>query len=183
MDDDEWTRHYDEPIQSWCVVNKSAGEVKYLDSDSFVSTPETSPSPPPPDEQRKVSIIRSAGRNPVFKHWVIFIAPHPLYTGRGTVLNIEGRRTHYSYLERQENPQEKFSYVDEYNVGYIDTERLEEVKAFAKNKKLKNEDQYWGCQDWTWELVKELEEEGLLSIVDEFSEERQIVESLKGAGK
>ncbi|EPE31787.1 hypothetical protein GLAREA_11869 [Glarea lozoyensis ATCC 20868] len=91
--DDEWTRHFDKSTQSWALVNKSTGEFKYEDSPP--SPEKSSNSVEDPDEYRKVFIFRSAGGNPAFKHWILFIAPYPSTTKLGTVLNIEGRRTHY----------------------------------------------------------------------------------------
>jgi hypothetical protein len=181
MDEEEWTRHFDETTQIYCLVNKTTGEFSYPDSDSSTQ-PKPPPTPPPPDEYRLLSIIRSHGGNPAFKHWILFISPYPPSLP-GTILNIEGHCTHYRYIEKQGNPTERADFVDTYPVGYIDTQKIEEVKRFARTKKNRNEDEYWGCQDWTWELVGELEGEGLLVSVDEFVEERGILGRLKGAGK
>lgn len=73
--------------------------------------------------------------------------------------------------------------VDWYAVGYVDTERVGELRRRAKAKKIMNGDQYWGCQDWTWEFVGEMEGEGVLEHCEELRRERRMIEKLKGAGK
>lgn len=64
----------------------------------------------------------------------------------------------------------------------MDTSSLRKFRDFTKAKTIHNDDVYWNCQDWVWEILDELESAGLLEHRDEFEEERAKVEGLKGPG-
>lgn len=72
--------------------------------------------------------------------------------------------------------------MDWWAVGYVDSQRVGELRKKAEAKEIRNGDPYWGFQDWTWEFVLDMEGEGILEHCEEFRGERKRVGGLKGAG-
>jgi len=105
------------------------------------------------DEWRKVEVIRYKGGGPVFKHWALYVADKD-ENKPGFVCNVEGSRTRFRYVCKRTDPANSNTLIDRYQVGYVDTDNLKKFKDFAKAKKIKNEDEYWNCQDWVWEMCK-----------------------------
>ncbi|CAG8970782.1 hypothetical protein HYALB_00001569 [Hymenoscyphus albidus] len=168
-----WVRHFDVTTQSWYHRNTSTGESRYSNDNNQDELSE---------EPRSIHVIRTRGGGPVFKHWALYIDDQVgPYTG--FICNIEGKRENYRYVcKRVEIPKSKGNYVDEYQVGYVDTNSLEKLKEFAEAKRIRNEDRFWGCEQWVWEILGELEVEGLLEHREEFEEQIAELERVKGPG-
>lgn len=62
----------------------------------------------------------------------------------------------------------------------MDTDNLQDLRDFARQSRIHNEDEYWCCQDFVWTLVEELEAEGLLEHCDDFERQRREIHELKG---
>ncbi|CAG8954611.1 hypothetical protein HYFRA_00004530 [Hymenoscyphus fraxineus] len=178
-----WVRHFDQTTQSWYDHNTSTGESRYSPANNNKYEPSEEPiQQQPPDEWRSIHVIRTHGGGPVFKHWALYI-DDPVGPYTGFICNIEGKREDYRYVcKRVGIPKGNEGYVDEYQVGYVDTNSLERLKAFAAAKRIRNEDRFWGCQQWVWEVLGELEEEGLLEHREEFEERIAELEGVKGPG-
>ena len=118
----------------------------------------------------------------MFKHWALYVVDKVNHHA-GFLCHLEGRREHYRYVcKRTREPKSSKTFVNMHQVGYVDTDSLKKLRDFAKAKTIHNEDKHWGCQDWAWEILDELEKEGLLEHRDEFEEEKAELESLKGPG-
>ncbi|KAF8857778.1 hypothetical protein BDZ45DRAFT_803102 [Acephala macrosclerotiorum] len=184
----DWERYFDEGVQAWFEINRATGETKWIEGNDDVGEgaagKEEEEAAPIADEWRAVYVVRYEGGGPVFKHWALYVIDEQ-ENSPGFLCNLEGQRTKYRYVckKTRKHPKDSTSFVDMHQVGWVETDDLKKLRDFAKAKKIMNEDQYWGCQDWTWEIIAELEEAGLLQHGDEYEKERSELESLKGAGK
>jgi hypothetical protein len=182
---DGWTRHFDELTQAWYFHNTETGERKWdenSDEDNAGEGAAEEEAAVVVDEWRKVYVVRYEGGGPVFKHWALYVIDKK-DDHTGFLCHLEGSRENYRYkCKRTKNPRSSRKFVDMHQVGYVDTNYLKEFRDFAKAKIIQNEDPYWGCQDWTWEISDELADEGLLEHREEFEEETAELESLKGPG-
>ncbi|OBT70428.1 hypothetical protein VE03_00230 [Pseudogymnoascus sp. 23342-1-I1] len=173
---DGWTRHFDENTQCWASTNTETGETKYEDSPEESQQAEEAPLN---DEYRLVSIVRRKGGDPAFKHWALFVADN-VGNSEGFECEVEGSRKRFTYAESRASPGASAATLDMHPVGYVDTDRLQELREFARAERVHNEDEYWCCQDFVWGLVEGLEGEGLLEHCGDFERERGMVYELKG---
>ncbi|KFY49978.1 hypothetical protein V496_09679 [Pseudogymnoascus sp. VKM F-4515 (FW-2607)] len=160
---DGWTRHFDENTQSWASTNTETGETRYEDDPEELQQAEEVLVN---DEYRLVSIVRRKGGDPAFKHWALFVADKD-GDSEGFECEVEGSRKRFTYAESRASPKASAATLDIHPVGYVDTDKLQDLRDFARASTIHNEDEYWCCQDFIWTLVEELEGEGLLEHCDD----------------
>ena len=182
---ENWDRHYDQTTQAWYWVNQDTGETRWAEDDDNTGEGAAGKGKEVEeavvDEWRAVHVVRYDGGGPVFKHWALYVVDKQKGSS-GFLCHLEGERTKYRYVCKRANPLDSRTFIDMHQVGYVDTDHLTKLKDFAKAKKIKNKDKHWGCQDWTWEIIEELDGVGLLEHGDQFEEEREKLENLKGPG-
>lgn len=186
---ENWDRHFDESTQAWYWINQDTGETRWAEEDDNAGEgtagkeeEEEEEAAPIVDEWRGVHVVRYKGGGPVFKHWALYVVDEQ-GDKSGFLCHLEGERTKYRYVcKKTKRPDTSKKFIDMHQVGYVDTDYLQKLKDFAKAKKIMNKDKHWGCQDWTWEIIAELEEAGLLEHGDQFEEEREMLKNLKGPG-
>lgn len=170
----------DESTQAWYWRNTDTNETRWAEEGDDDNAGEEAA--PAVDEWRGVHIVRYEGDGFVFMHWALFVEDPRGENDAGFLCHIMGKRTEYEYLYRRikkpTNSTKRFLSI--HQVGYVDTNSLRNLKDFAKAKRIHNEDEHWGCQDWAWEILDELENEGILEHREDFEEATAELESLKG---
>lgn len=114
-----------------------------------------------PTAKLQVAIYNDQG---VYKHWSLFFdGPSD---DEKIIFHIMGSQNRYRYEKRVSDPRQSSSLVELLSLCQVDTSSLGEIEELAGTAKIHNEFDGYNCQDYVLDLLKALENEGIIDKQD-----------------
>lgn len=100
--------------------------------------------------------------NPTIKHWGLFIETEDDHF-KATVHVVGARQRYFATVRR---PSDARNVIEILPLCHIDASKIETVERIALGMHVRNEDADYSCQDYVLDLLKVLEEQGIIDSTD-----------------
>ncbi|MCJ1334782.1 hypothetical protein MMC09_000047 [Bachmanniomyces sp. S44760] len=101
-----------------------------------------------------------------FKHWAVFVE-NKQNPPRGFICHALGSSGRFWYEQIFKDAHASSKLVESIQFGYVRSSNLRPLRSVAKRIQIENNVPTWNCQDFAWNLLKELGATGLVDPDDQ----------------
>ncbi|KAK2808783.1 hypothetical protein FQN50_004456 [Emmonsiellopsis sp. PD_5] len=94
-------------------------------------------------------------------HWALYLRVSPT---EHYVFQVVGEACSFKYDECSTAPENSVHHIEDIRVAEIDD--VDHFRQVVKEQKVENEIYHWGCQQWTFDVLESLVDDGLLTDYD-----------------